>query len=133
MIDTGATTGTVSAPTIQTHLSIHIYQMSFSSASANGTSILSLRPSHLVLSWILSLPWPSIFGWSPIPADYTFEISLHSLPSFLFPLPLPSPGPHLLMPRFLQPSPYLFLLLIQCSIRSPATCILKYCSPGEKL
>lgn len=58
--DAGAITWTISAPTIQIHSPIQIYQMSFSSASSNGTSILS-QPSTLVLSLILSLSWPPKF------------------------------------------------------------------------
>lgn len=55
-VDAGAATWAFSTPAIQTQLSIQIYPMNFSSASANDTSILLLRLSNLVSSLILSLP-----------------------------------------------------------------------------
>lgn len=74
VVDPGVTIWTA---LIQAHSSIQICPMSFSSASASGASILSLRPSNLVLSLSLSLSWPPKSCW--------FHLwSLSSLPSSLF-------------------------------------------------
>lgn len=105
---------------------------SFSSATADGTIILSLRSSHVVLSLILTLPSPHKSNESPIPLIIPLKFFFILL-SFMFPLPLFSPFARCSDKVSKQWSPYLVFLLTHCSGQNPTTCILKYCSHCEEL